>query len=264
MTTLVSLRSSLLALTLGTVCLASLGSSGCAVAYEDDGISGDISEVGVRGHFDLYRAEDGQYYFEMVAGNGQPLLFSHGYTSRTGALGGLLSVLDNGGLESRYQIAENERGESYLELRAGNGRVIATSDPFFNDSNARRGVDSCVRAVAGYLDHWSKNTGSRFDVFEGADGSFYFRLVHEEGDKLLRSQGYVGEASALNGAFAVAEYGVTASAYDVRESSRGGYYFNVRAPNNQIIATSQVYQDEAAALEARDEIIALLPTVELL
>ena len=118
-------------------------------------------------------------------------------------------------------------------------------------------------AVATYLEHWDSLTGARFEVFEGTDGRFYFRLYGKNGAQVLRSQGYSDEANALNGAFLVADYGVSPAAYKIIQSSTG-YYFNVMAPNNRVIATSEVYSSKYNAERARDAIIALLPAVELL
>jgi len=253
-----ALRAPLLAIAalLATACAAGEG--------EPLDIADETTEVGVRGHFELWKADDGQYYFHLLAGNGELLLWSEGYRNRTGALGGILSVLDNGGLESRYEIAAGEAGP-YLRLRAANGEVIAVSESYASRSNASRAIQACTRNIAGYLEHWSRTSGARFEVFESeASGRFYFRLYAKNGAQVLRSQSYAAEASALNGAFAVAEYGLDPDAYDLRQSASGGFYFNLRAPNNQVIATSEVYATRASAVRGRDALIALLPTIELL
>ena len=80
---------------------------------------------------------------------------------------------------------------------------------------------------------------------------------------MLRSQGYSDEANALNGAFSVAEYGVSPAAYKINQTTTG-FYFNVMAPNNRVIGTSEIYSSKYNAERARDAVIALLPTVELL
>jgi uncharacterized protein YegP (UPF0339 family) len=238
--------------------------AGCATAGDDTtAISDDSTEVGLRGQFDLFVGDDAQYYFHLESGNGEILLASEGYTAREGALNGLLSVLDNGGIASRYTVVTGADGQYYLHLRAGNGQVIASSEAYPVYSYATRAVDSCMNAVATYLEHWNDLTGARFEVFEGADARFYFRLYANNGAQVLRSQGYSTEASALNGAFAVAEYGVSPAAYKINQTSTG-FYFNVMAPNNRVIATSEVYSSKYNAERARDSVIALLPVVELL
>ena len=245
--------------------LTSVTVAGCAaVGDEDDVVSGDSSAVSAPGRFELSRAGDGQYYFTFESGQGEILLYSEGYEGRTGALNGLLSVLDNGAATARYVVRESDDGLSYAHLRAGNGQIIASSAGYLTYDEAFAIVPSAAGAVAGYNDEWSKRTGSRFEVYPGADYKYYFRLYAANGAKVLRSQGYADEASALNGAFAVAEYAVDPAAFVVKQSTSGGYYFVVRAPNNETIATSEIYSTKANAERARDSIIALLPKVELL
>lgn len=237
--------------------------SGCAASASDDVLS-DGSEVAVRGRFELYRGSDDLYYFHFESGQGEILLYSEGYEARTGALNGVLSVLANGDTTARYVVREGEDGLSYAHLRAGNGHVIATSQGFVSNDEAFAVVPSASGAVAGYNDHWSERTGSRFEVFGGTDGRYYFRLYAQNGEQMLRSQGYASEASALNGAFAVAEYGIDESLFSITQNAAGDFYFNLRASNNEIIATSEGYSSKASAERARDSIIALLPKVELL
>jgi uncharacterized protein len=238
--------------------------AGCAAtADEAEVVSDDSSEVGLRGRFDLFAAADGQIYFNLESGSGEVLLYSEGYTDRAGALNGLLSVLDNGGIESRYAIESGPDGEFILNLKAGNGHVIASSAPFPAYSHAARAWAASIEAVGTYLEHWDTLTGARFEVFEGSDARFYFRLYGKNGSQVLRSQGYSDEANALNGAFLVAEYGVSPAAYKITQTSTG-WYFNLVAPNNRVIATSEIYSSKYNAERARDSIIALLPVVELL
>lgn len=251
--------------TLAIAAFLTLAATGCAVDHDTEiELGEDSTEVGVRSSFDLFTGSNGQYYFHLNSGNGAIMLTSEGYTNRTGALNGILSVLDNGGIESRYVTKRGTDGQYYISLRATNGQTIAVSEGYANSSNAKRAIGSMINGVSNYLAYWNDKSGERFEIFQGADKRFYFRLFAGNGEQVLRSQSYSTEASALNGAFAVSEYGTATAAYDVREAANGGYYFNVRAPNNQIIGTSEVYASKWNAERARDSIIALLPSVELL
>src|SRR5678809_715479 len=136
--------------------------AGCATAGDDTtAISDDSTEVGLRGQFDLFVGDDAQYYFHLESGNGEILLASEGYTSREGALNGLLSVLDNGGIASRYAVVTGEDGQYYIHLRAGNGQVVGSSEAYPIYSHAARGIDACISAVATYLEHWNDLRGAR-------------------------------------------------------------------------------------------------------
>ena len=257
---------SYIGLRLSSSLLLAVSVAGCvSTGAEDDlDVSGDASGVAVPGRFELFRAADRQYYFTFESGQGEILLYSEGYEGRTGALNGILSVLDNGDATARYVVREADDGLSYAHLRAANGHVVASSAGYLSYDEAFAVIPAASGAVAGYNDDWSSRTGARFEVFPGADYKYYFRLYAANGQQVLRSQSYATEASALNGAFAVAEYAGDPAAFTITESASGGFYFNVRAPNNETIATSEVYSTKASAERARDSIIALLPKVELL
>lgn len=241
-------------------------STGCAV---DDGsdptVSTDADEVAIRPTFDLWKASNG-YRFNFLASNGETLISSQAYSSRTAALGGLLSVLDNGGIASRYEIKTAADGKPYFNLLAANRQVIGTSETYATKENAQAGVDATVRATAAYLEHWDTATGARFDVFEGSTaGKFYFSLHAKNGAIVLQSESYTSEEGALNGAFSVADNGLSAANYEVVKTSTGTrYYVRLKASNGQVIGTSEPYSSKSNATRARDAIIALLPSVELL
>lgn len=248
-----------------TLALAAALAAGCAAdPLTDADLATEADEIGRRPTFELVEDAAGEHRFEFVASNGAVLLSSEGYATRTGALNGLLSVLDNGGIASRYEVVPTGGGRAYFQLHAANRQVIARSDEYAQTWNARRGVDATIRAVSAYLEHWDQATGARFAVREDAGGMFYTSLYAGNGELVLRTQRYQTEASALNAAFAIAELGVDAARYDVRQAASGGWYFNLVAANGQVVGTSEVYASKSNAERGRNAIIALLPTVELL
>src|SRR5678816_3419468 len=85
---------------------ASLSTVACATSGDeyDDEYSDAESDATAPGKVDLWQSTDGQWRFHVVSGNGRNLLTSEGYTSRTGALNGVLSVLDNGVDPAQYQV----------------------------------------------------------------------------------------------------------------------------------------------------------------
>jgi hypothetical protein len=246
-----------------TLALAAAPVAGCAVEEDIESSDTIATEAVVRPTFELYKSGS-SFRFDFLAANYEQLLSSQDYTTRTMALNGLLSVLDNGSYASLYQVVVNADGSAYFVLRAANQAIIGTSDTYINRQGAENGVTATISAVGAYIAHWDSATGKRFDVFEGANGKWYFNLHAGNGEIVLSSQGYSTEAAALNGCFSVADYGVTAARYQVLKASNGGYYLNLTSANGQIIATSEVYNSKYNAERARDSIIALLPTVELL
>jgi uncharacterized protein YegP (UPF0339 family) len=249
-----------LGLTFFTLLTAAAG--GCALDGEAVSTSG--AEISGRPYFELLRQDDGDYVFDLSAANHVLLLESEQYEGRTGALNGILSVLDNAGLRSHFEVLEAASGDFYFHLVAGNGHIIGWSDAYASRASADAGVDATIRAVAGYLEYQHQRRGARFDVFEGEDGQFYFNLHAQNGEVVLRSEGYTTEAAALNGVFSVADNGVDLERYEVLEAHGGGYYFNLHATNGQVIGTSEVYASHANAERGCDSIAALLPAIDLL
>jgi len=250
-------RSSLLALVL----LAAASATGCAYETAPAGATQALSG---RPYFSVFQGADDGYYFNLRAANHEIILASQSYSTRTAALNGVLSVMDNGEDRTRYEVLDSADGQAYFHLKSRNGRIIGRSETYSTRSNANQGVDAVIRNVGEYLDFLANRTGARFDVFPGADGRFYFNLHAGNGEIVLASQGYSAESSALNGTFSVVDNGLDAAHYDIRQSADGGYYFNLKATNGQTIATSEVYASRSNAERAVNSIIALLPEVELL
>lgn len=243
--------------------LATSLSAACAVADDDATESTTTQEAALRPDFELWRSTDG-WRFHLQAVNGETLITSESYSSRTAAIQGVLAVLDNGGKTDRYELRTAINGDSYFNLLAGNRAVIGTSEMYETAAGARAGVDATITAVTDYALAWDTATGARFDVFQGADQRFYFDLRAKNGAIVLTSQGYATEASALNGAFSVSDNGVRAASYRILQAVDGRWYFNLYASNGQVIATSQMYSSKYNAERGRDGVVALLPEIDLL
>lgn len=236
---------------------------GCAL--EDENNSGDVAAVTGRPYFNVFKSDSsGRYYFNLKAANHEIILASQSYSSRTAALGGLLSVLNNGGLAKRYEQRTSSNGKFYFVLKAKNGATIGMSEMYETKQASEKGADSVVNNVEDYIAFQNSRTGARFDISEGTNGKFYFTLKAKNGATVLQSQGYSSEASALNGCLSVADNGVDPLNYELNKSADGGYYFNVIATNGQVVATSEVYHDKFNAERAIDSIVNLLPYVEVL
>lgn len=69
---------------------------------------------------------------------------------------------------------------------------------------------------------------------------------------ILTSERYTAKASALKGIDAIRENALLDERFDRRVSSSGQAYFVLRAPNNEVLGTSELYSSGSA----RDEGIA--------
>lgn len=227
----------------------------------DDGTTS--SEIGARARFDLWK-DGSAYVFQFVSAQGETLIDSQDYSSRTAALGGLTSVLDNGAKSARYTVVAGTDGRARFELHASNGQVIGASQIYASKAAAETAVRSAVAALTTYPRRWTGGTGARYEIRTDAGGKYYFTLHAANGASVLRSERYESLAAALNGAFSVSDNGTSSARYSLIDASNGGVYFNLTAVNGQVIATSEVYATKASAQRARDAIIALLPGVSIL
>jgi hypothetical protein len=230
-----------------------------SVPGKDD--SAGAPTAAARPTFEVFRSS-GSFYFHLTAANHEVMLASEGYETRMGALGGVLAVLDDGGDLSSYDIREATNGQFYFNIEAGNHEIIATSELYTTRSNAVRAAETVVAIIGDYVAFLNARTGARFELFEGGAGH-YFRLYAANGEIVMGSEAYSSAAAALNGAFAVADYGLDAANYEVVDGAHGSY-FNLRATNGEIIGTSEMYASRGNAVRGVDDIIALLADIEIL
>lgn len=236
------------------------GASACAT----DELGSDTQGIDGRPFFELFVDEAREYRFHLSAANHEIVLSSEGYSSRTAALAGILSVIDNSASSDNFELREARDGQFYFVLRAANGQTIGMSELYSSKSNATRGIADTMNVVEEYLAFLATRTGARFEIFEGQNGLHYFRLVAKNGEIVLASQAYSSHAAALNGTFAVSEAGLYRGNYQVNKAASGEYYFNLLGANNEVIGTSEMYHNASNARRGRNDVMELLPNVELL
>ncbi|WP_315291258.1 DUF1508 domain-containing protein, partial [Ectopseudomonas oleovorans] len=79
------------------------------------------------GKFELKKAKDGQFHFNLLATNGQPILSSEMYKAKDSALNGIESVRKNSQREGAFEIKTSSNDKHYFLLMATNGQVVAKS-----------------------------------------------------------------------------------------------------------------------------------------
>lgn len=92
--------------------------------------------------FVLKSGKGGKTYFHLTARNGEPILQSQGYSTKSGARRGIQSVRRNAPLDERYQKREAKNGQVYFSLVAGNRQVIGTSEMYKSPAARDRGIES--------------------------------------------------------------------------------------------------------------------------
>lgn len=80
-----------------------------------------------------------------------------------------------------------------------------------------------------------------FELFKDKSGEFRFRLKAGNGEIILASEGYKQRASAENGIESVRSNAPDDECFERKETKNGGYMFNLKSTNGQVIGTSEVY-----------------------
>jgi uncharacterized protein len=85
-----------------------------------------------------------------------------------------------------------------------------------------------------------------YEIKKAADGRFQFTLHAGNHEVILMSQLYAEKSGAENGIASVREHGPHEARYERKLSVKGEPYFSLKAPNGQMIGTSEMYGSEAS------------------
>ncbi|MEN2402121.1 YegP family protein [Flavobacterium sp. MC2016-06] len=99
------------------------------------------------GKFVITKRTNGEFQFNLKAGNGQTILTSEGYTTKAACFNGVESVKMNSQDDNRFDRRESSNGRPYFNLRASNGQIIGSSEMYETVSARDNGVAS-VKANA--------------------------------------------------------------------------------------------------------------------
>ena len=92
-----------------------------------------------------------------------------------------------------------------IDLKAGNGEVIATSEVYTTEKACKNGIESVRKnaQAAGIEDQtvegFEKVKHPKFEVYTDKKGEFRFRLKATNGEIIATSEGYKAKPSCLNG-----------------------------------------------------------------
>jgi hypothetical protein len=101
------------------------------------------------GKFVVKKARNGQYMFNLHAGNGEIILTSEQYKERGSALNGCESVKKNAGEDKRYVRENAKNGKFYFKLKAGNHQVIGMSEMYDSETAREAGITSVKNHAPG-------------------------------------------------------------------------------------------------------------------
>lgn len=94
------------------------------------------------GKFVISTRKNGEFQFNLKAGNGEVILSSEGYTTRAACDNGVASVKKNATDDARYERKTSSNVKHYFNLKAGNGQVIGTSEMYESAAAMENGITS--------------------------------------------------------------------------------------------------------------------------
>lgn len=94
------------------------------------------------GKYVIERAMNGEFFFNLKAGNGEKILTSETYKEKAGALKGIDSVKVNSAIDARYDRLAAAGGKFRFVLKAGNHEIIGTSQLYETEQGRETGIKS--------------------------------------------------------------------------------------------------------------------------
>ena len=94
------------------------------------------------GWYELTTNDKGQHSFVLKARNGEVILRSEQYESKSSAENGIASVQKNSPSSERYESKDASDGRKYFVLKAANHQIIGTSQMYQSAASRDKGIES--------------------------------------------------------------------------------------------------------------------------
>lgn len=94
------------------------------------------------GKFVITTRKNGEFQFNLKAGNGQVILTSEGYSTKSACQNGIESVKVNSQDDARFDRKVSANGKHYFNLKASNGQIIGSSEMYESEASRENGIAS--------------------------------------------------------------------------------------------------------------------------
>jgi uncharacterized protein YegP (UPF0339 family) len=94
------------------------------------------------GKFVITKRTNGEFQFNLKAGNGQVILSSQGYAAKASCENGIESVRKNSADDARFDRKTSTNGKDYFNLTATNGQIIGSSELYESLAARENGIES--------------------------------------------------------------------------------------------------------------------------
>lgn len=97
--------------------------------------------------FQIFIGRDNQFYCRLYAKNGEIILGSEGYVSKSGCQNGISSVKENAPKDERYVRKTATDGQFYFVLTAPNNEVIGKSEMYTTERRRNDGIEALKKTA---------------------------------------------------------------------------------------------------------------------
>jgi uncharacterized protein YegP (UPF0339 family) len=97
------------------------------------------------GKFEIKAGRTGKFRFNLKASNGQTILSSEAYESRSAANKGIQSVKRNAGNDKRFERKTGKDGSAFFVMKAANGEPIGRSEMYRTTRSMESGIASVAK-----------------------------------------------------------------------------------------------------------------------
>jgi uncharacterized protein YegP (UPF0339 family) len=92
------------------------------------------------GKFVITKRVDGEFMFSLKAGNGETILNSEGYSTKSNCQNGIDSVKRSAPDDNKYDLRIASNGKLYFTLEAANGQTIGISELYESETGRYNGI----------------------------------------------------------------------------------------------------------------------------
>src|SRR5512141_1505948 len=96
------------------------------------------------GKFEVKTTANGQFMFNLQAGNGEIILSSEMYKTKAACLNGVESVRTHAQVAENLDRRQSKNGDPYFALKAQNGQDIGRGETYKSKSSMERGILSVM------------------------------------------------------------------------------------------------------------------------
>jgi uncharacterized protein YegP (UPF0339 family) len=154
-----------------------------------NGILSVIANVMEEGGVEILTADDGQFYFVVIAANSEVVGTSELYTTKAKAKKGISAVVKASLAISKvlakstgagFELFQGQDDQFYFNLKAANGEIILQSEGYTSQAAAWNGTIAVLEAIE----------AQNLEVKKAVNGEFYFVLTAQNGEVVGTSETY--------------------------------------------------------------------------